>query len=105
MEGREVAEELGPQGAVVLVVQEILVGRQDEPGGAFEFFFELSFLPAGVADEGADESSRALGVSDGVVDGESGGKVKAVVFLPKGGESEVASGDGAALVDLKLCEG
>lgn len=62
-------------------------------------------MPIGVADEGTDEGAGAVGVRDGVVDGETGGKVEAVIFLPKSSKGEVTYRDGAALVDLDLGEG
>lgn len=106
VEGGEVAEGVDPEVLVVGVAEELWRGGGGDPGVAFDFRFELSFGPAGVTDEGADEGAGVVGVFDGVVSGESGGEAEAF-FLgpPEGGEGEVLTGDGAADVNGDAGEG
>lgn len=81
-------------------------GRGDDPGAVLDLVFDLTFGPAGVADEPAHVVAHAELV-EGIVYREMGLAAEgAFLAVPvQGGEGEFIGRDGAADVDAHLTEG
>lgn len=102
----KVAQSFSPESVVVAAAEKFLGGLGGDPGIFSEFSLELSFRPAGVAHEGAHQSAWILGMFDGILGRDPGGKAKAFFRVPpEGRESQVLPGERTADVDVDSGEG
>ena len=89
----------------MLLAEQVRLRAGGDPRVPAEFVFQLAGGPPGVADEGADDAARPVGVGDGGLRGEPDGPAQALFFAPpEGGERELVLRDRAAVVDVKLLQ-
>ena len=66
MERRNLAQQFGPELAVVFASQQVLPWPRGDPGAAAEFVFQLPGGPTGITDERPHDAARPMRVRHGI---------------------------------------